>query len=148
MKHLLIAALHRVVGEEDEELLSIFKLESVRSKLAKAAQKEYDQWEQDESGYDEHVGYGGICQEIARAMGEEIPDGFDYVEISSDHEVHVWVAVLAEEGVFRLDIPHGVYETGGGYNWTKIPDVTFKPSDIIIDQIASVDEWENYTEEY
>jgi len=30
-----------------------------------------------------------------------------------------------------VDIPPYTYETGGGYNWKKIPDVTFDASDIV-----------------
>ena len=45
------------------------KLKALRSKIAKAAQKVYDKWEQDDSGYSEHFMHdGGICQDIAEAI--------------------------------------------------------------------------------
>jgi hypothetical protein len=37
-----------------------------------------------------------------------------------------------KEGVYLIDIPYEVYETGGGYTWKKIPDVEFSKSDIVI----------------
>jgi hypothetical protein len=37
-----------------------------------------------------------------------------------------------DAGVWCIDIPPSVYEEGGGYNWTKTPDVTFDTSDIIV----------------
>lgn len=142
MKRLLINSLKKVLADND--LPSIKEIEKLKPKFAKAAQKVYDEWEVDEDGYDAEVGVGGICHLIADAILEEIPGDFEAVSISSDHEVHVWVALLAEEGIYQIDIPHGLYETGGGYNWTKIPDVQFESSDIIIEHIAHVNEWDNY----
>lgn len=145
----LIAALKTILGDTEykEGLVPVKELEKLRSKLAKAAQKVYDDWELDEDGYDSEVGVGGICHLIADAFLDELPHEIPATSISSDHEVHVWVAVLTEDGVYRLDIPHGIYETGGGYNWEKIPDVKFAANDVIIDHIAAVDEWENYDDD-
>ena len=46
-------------------LNSIKEVESIRLELATAAQKIYDEWFQDEEGYDHEVGHGGICHLIA-----------------------------------------------------------------------------------
>lgn len=102
--------------------------------FAAAAQRVYAAWEQDEEGFDEEYGGGGICQDIADAIAGVIVDlSFD-VEIMDAQvgEQHVWAVALSETEAWHVDIHPGVYETGGGYNWQKIPDVVFEPSDIII----------------
>jgi len=139
-----------VEGDDEikvEDLVPVKELDKLRAKLAKAAQKVYDNWELDEDGYDFEVGEGGICHLIADAFLDVLPHEIPATTISSDHEVHVWVAILTEDGVFRLDIPHGLYETGGGYNWKKIPDVKFEANDIIIDGIAQVEDWKDYDDD-
>ena len=146
---LVIRALQKIMNQTvvSNAENSIKEIEKLRPQLVKAAQKVYDAWQVDEDGYDWQVGKGGICHLIADAFTEVIPSDFEITSVSSDHEVHVWIAVLAEDGIYKLDIPHEIYETGGGYNWEKIPDVEFEPNDITIEHIASVDEWDNYVEE-
>ena len=134
--------------EEDEQLAPISDIEKLRPKFAKAAQEFYDAWEVVEDGYDAEVGVGGICHLIADAIPEVLPQELPYTSVSSDHKVHVWVAVLAEDGVYRIDIPHGLYETGGGYSWEKIPDITFDDQDLVIDQINHTNKWVNYKQTF
>ena len=60
--------------------------------------------------------------------------------VEGDDEIKV-------EDLVPVDIPHGLYETGGGYNWKKIPDVKFEANDIIIDGIAQVEDWKDYDDD-
>ena len=48
---------------------------------------------------------------------------------------HSWVIANLNEGVYEIDIPPGVYETGGGYSWSKIPDVTITTDDVVVNKI-------------
>jgi hypothetical protein len=106
--------------------------------LAAAGQQEYDVWEQDEEGYHEELGSGGICHLIAdRMVGILSDEGFEAVSTHSEGigEDHVWVTAQTAQGVVTVDIPPGVYEIGGGYTWKKRPDIVFVPSDIVVDVI-------------
>lgn len=134
---------------EESPLKSVKEIEKLRPKLAKAAQEVYDSWELDEDGFDCEVGQGGVCHIIADALADVLVDNdIEVTTVSSDHEVHVWVAALVEEGIYLIDIPYGLYETGGGYSWQKIPDVEFEARDIVIDLLtADTDEWGDYTDE-
>jgi len=109
----------------------------LKYKLSQCAQKVYDDWFQNEEGYDEMVGYGGICHLIADEMVSILYDNdIDCTTISSDHEVHVYVVCKLEEGVFKVDIPYSLYETGCGYTWKKIDKVSFNEDFIYIDQLS------------
>lgn len=130
-----------VTEEDDEEDNSNFPsvriLEPLLPELAEVAQKVYDLWDQDEDGYDEDVGSGGICHLIADQLVHVISAaGVPHIYTVSDNfEVHVYAVAAFEEGVFQIDIPHRIYERGGGYTWTKLPDVHFQPSDIHVNMI-------------
>lgn len=50
-------------------------------RLVETAQTEYDAWEQNERGFDEELGYGGVCDKIALEFGEVLSEhGFDVME--------------------------------------------------------------------
>lgn len=106
--------------------------------LAAAAQSEYDVWNQDEDGFDEELGTGGICHLIAERIVEVLSaEGFEAVSTHSEGvgENHVWVTAQTSQGVVMVDIPPGVYEIGGGYNWKKRPGIRFEASDMLFDVI-------------
>ena len=64
-------------------------------------------------------------------------------------EVHVWTIAKFSEGVYSIDIPPHVYETGGGYTWKKLKNVIFRPTDIIVDMISpDPNDFDGYTEDY
>ncbi|NTF17202.1 hypothetical protein G6L37_02000 [Agrobacterium rubi] len=94
-------------------------LVSLFPQLASAAQSEYDAWQQDDDGMDEELGSGGICHLIADQMVSILSDeGFEATPTHSEGvgENHVWVTAQIAEGVVSVDIPPGVYETGGGFH--------------------------------
>lgn len=101
----------------------------------------YDQWDQsDEEFGDPELGFGGICQNVAEQISEVVSTGtdFDVTTVSSQvGEQHVWTVVKTPDGVYSIDIPPYLYETGGGYNWQKSMEVQFDPSYFVIDLISA-----------
>lgn len=126
-------------------------LKSLAPQFAIAAQKVYDEWEQDEEGVDEVLGTGGICQDIAEAIcGVMSSHGIDCSSVSqSIGEQHVYSICQIQEGVYEVDIPPYSYENGGGYTWTKIPNVKFDETYITIHRLSSdPSEFEQYTADF
>jgi hypothetical protein len=117
---------------------SIVELKSLYPKMIPKVQNQYDVWSQDEDGYDHEVGYGGICHLIADEVVSVLQD-FDIqcTTLSLDSEVHVLVIAQFQEGVYSIDVPYSIYEKGGGYQWTKIPNITFDESCITYKKIYS-----------
>lgn len=126
------------------------KLESLRSEMAAAAQRIVDEWQQDEEGIDEVYGAGGACDEVAHALIDIIQSKTDADAVcgSPDGEDHEWVAVSDGREAFVVDIPPGVYETGGGYSWKKIEGAEVTPQDIIIAEVPKEDLADLFEENY
>lgn len=139
------------VLEQESQLPSMRNIEQLRPRLATAAQKVYDAWEQDDEGWCEELGTGGICQDIADAIaGVLVDNGVEAATISATvGEQHVWTIAKTEEGVVEVDISPCTYEVGSCYTWKKIAGVQFYPEDIIIGVISGdPSEFEQYTEAY
>lgn len=131
--------------KDEAHLNSLFPL------LVAAAQKEYDEWEQDEDGIDVVLGSGGVCQDIASAMASVMSsNGIDCSEVcQSQGEQHVYCICKIQEGVYEVDISPYVYETGGGYNWRKIPGVKFDVGHLSVRLLShDPNEFEAFTEEW
>lgn len=108
----------------------------LRGAMAAAAQRVYDEWQQDEEGVDEDLGTGGICDGVAEAMQGVLDSAHPGIEAFSNYvetTTHVEVVVALADGVHRVDIPPSVYETGFGYVWRKRPNVTIAAEDVMID---------------
>ena len=136
--------------EEHEPLKTKQQLNALLPELIKVSQAVYDSWAQDDDGMDVELGAGGICQDIASEIcGVLSSNGFDCTTVSQEiGDQHVYTVVKLEDGVYEVDIPPGVYETGGGYNWRKIPNVAFNQNHIIIDKIdGDPDSFSNYVGE-
>ncbi len=137
-------------GDELPDLVSVKSID--KRKLAARAQKVYDEWDADsdpEHG-DPKVGFGGICQDIADEMVDELfAQGAQATAQScSVGEQHVFVIGQFTEGVYEIDIAPSTYESGGGYNWKKKQGVTFEPDDISIERLsADPRDFAEYTEE-
>lgn len=112
-------------------------LVALRPKIAAAAQKIYDDWDQNDDGEDEMCGTGGVCDEIASAIHGIIGDidGTEVEEGGHDGDDHAWLIIKKDRERYAVDIPPDVYERGGGYSWQKIPGVRFRPEHIAIDPI-------------
>lgn len=122
-----------------------------RADLALAAKSVWEEWDQGDDGFDDVLGVGGICQDIAEAMSSVLYEkGVENVISvhSAVGENHVFLVVLLEDGVYSIDIPPGVYETGGGYVWKKRQDAKFTPDVVIIDRIAGRMEPDEFERDY
>lgn len=109
------------------------RLEPLRDELARAAQGVYDEWEQDEHGECEIRGTGGICDDVAYALGDVLTThGIDWVSAGSEGADHAWVVAYTDAHACDVDIPPYVYERGGGYRWRKIPNVVIAADDVVI----------------
>jgi len=106
---------------------------AARPQMAAAAQKVYDEWQQDENGEDADMGVGGICQDIAAAIADVV-SGVTHHEATTVSaacgEQHVWCVAYTTDEAYHVDIPYSIYERGGGYTWKKVPDVKFDPDHI------------------
>ena len=111
------------------------ELLGLRAKIATAAQEVYDHWEQNEEGEDPEFGGGGICDKVAEAIAgvinEEI-SGIETFDGGQEGDDHAWVIVQRDGEAYGVDIPPGVYETGGGYNWRKREGVQIKPEHVVV----------------
>lgn len=128
---------------------SVERILQSKNTFASLAQKVYDDWAQDDEGYDEELGSGGICQDIAGEISGKLNEmGYDATTVSAQvGEQHVWTVVKADEGTYEVDIPPGVYESGGGYTWSKKPGVEFTAGDVIINRLGDTEDFEQYTED-
>lgn len=103
-----------------------YQLSRLKPQIALEAQKIIDDWDDDYEG--------GKCDEIAQMIGNVILQHFD-VEIESyghDGDDHAAVIVSDGQETYLVDIPAHIYETGGGYNWQKVPNVKITSDHISI----------------
>lgn len=103
--------------------------------MAAAAQSVVDEWSQDEEGWDEEFGAGGACDRVSEALADVVGKSLENVEFidgGHDGDDHAWLIVYDDEEAYSVDIPPGVYETGGGYRWTKLEDARISPEDVEI----------------
>lgn len=100
------------------------KLNALRPQLAAAAQQVYDLW--DDSGQ-------GICDSITEAWQNLLAAAnIDHTIGGQEGDDHSYLVAYDDAHSYVVDIPPHFYETGGGYSWSKIPDITFSPNDITI----------------
>lgn len=106
------------------------QLLALRPSIAQAAQKIYNEWEQEDE-----CDVGGICDEIERAVATVISmkiRNANTTEGGQDGDDHAWTIVYNRSESYGVDIPPHVYETGGGYCWKKIPGVVIQVNDVVI----------------
>ena len=122
----------------------------IKKYCCNAAQKVYDAWLPDEEGGVVVRGHGGICHDIADAI-VGVLDTLGIEGMSYHQEVgenHTFVVAKFPNGIFSIDIPPGVYETGSGYTWTKKPGIVFSPDDVDISLITKdLDRWSEYEDQ-
>lgn len=111
---------------------------NIRGDLILAAQKIYNEWKQDEDGYDEVYGSGGICDDIAGAMCSVIYSKTEYgcFTLYNEYDCHTsaYVYDIEKKLLYMVDIPPYVYETGTAYTWRKIKDVEFFIRNVTIEE--------------
>lgn len=117
-------------------------IKSLTPLFVDAAQKIYNEWDENQDVY---FG-GGICHLIADAFVEIIYKNFpDYfaTTFTRDDIQHVETIVYNIDSekledvddetdieTIMIDINPYIYEKGGGFSWTKIPDVEFTTTDV------------------
>jgi hypothetical protein len=116
-------------------------IEALRPRLAEAAQKVVDSWEQDEDGMDDTFGGGGVCDAVANSLSEILSDipGVELTDGGQDGDDHAFVIAYDDKDAYAVDIPPGVYETGGGYSWTKIDGAAVRPEDVTVHEVKRSD---------
>lgn len=95
-------------------------------------------WTQDEDGYDDVFGAGGVCDQISEQISGAIVERYDDIGIidgGQDGDDHAYPIAYRNGAAFAVDIPPSVYETGGGYSWQKIPGATIEPSDVVVEEV-------------
>lgn len=120
-------------------------LKNLRPKMANIAQDIYDEWDEDAEVY----AGGGICHLIADGICSYLADlDIECTTVScSVGDVHVFVAAKLPDGVYEIDISPYTYESGGGYSWSKIPDVKFEPDDVVVNMLSpNPEDFGNYLE--
>lgn len=111
------------------------ELEQLKFEMAEAAQKVYDEWEQDEHGNDAELGSGGICDSITNAIAGIIVSSIANVETfdgGQEGDDHAWTIAQRDGEAFGIDINPRVYEVGGGYHWKKRPGAIIRPDEVEI----------------
>jgi hypothetical protein len=113
------------------------KLEALRGSLAAAAQGAIDEWLPDDEGWDEELGAGGACDAVSRAMSEVLGslEGVDVADGGHEGDDHAFLVVYDHDEAYAVDVPPGVYETGGGYSWRKIDGASVEPGDVTISEV-------------
>jgi hypothetical protein len=138
--------------EENEQLQSISLITNIVKKdLAAAAQKRYDKWQQNEQGRSEELGYGGICHLIADDLIDVLQTHniYNCQTVCSNYQQHVYVVGKFIEGVYMIDIPYYLYETGGGFTWHKTPNVVFDESYIDVIRLdADPENFKDYIDDF
>lgn len=108
------------------------QLFQLRSFIADAAQKVYDEWEPEEDDS------GGICDQIETAISGVICDHIEGIETQlggHDGDDHAWTVVYNDNEAYGVDISPYVYEMGAGYSWQKRPNVRIWPQYVQIFEI-------------
>lgn len=114
-------------------------VQAAAGRLVAAAQAVLDDWVQDADGYDEILGHGGACQDVAAAMAETL-GALGVSDIATLYTGfdggHVFLVANLADGVFEIDIPPSVYETGAGYVWKKRAGVRLAATDVVVARLA------------
>lgn len=148
--------------KEQEKQIHLLKsyVKSILADLATAAISDYESWEQDEEGYSEEYGVGGICDTIAESLvgvfelkKPEALSDWESFTMYTEHNCHTDLYVVNHKikKIFQLGLDPSYYESGGGYTWKKrdehsISDESFYLTDTYLDYENFFDEEGNLFE--
>jgi hypothetical protein len=135
------------LDQTHDHLPSVDDAKRLLPKILTRVQEAYDAW--DEQDTDTYAG-GGICHIIADKICDVLSTaGIDSSPVSCSHAQHVEVAAKFSEGVYTIDIPYHIYETGGGFSWNKKPDVKFEANHVTWYPVSGdPDDFDRYIEAY
>ena len=109
-------------------LWDFLNLATTKQEIAQAVMPIYVSWQQDESGYDEEVGYGGICNMVADAIADVLFKHQISCKTYSAEEDHTAVIAATKTECYGIDVHWTHYEICKGlYCYTKIKDVEITP---------------------
>lgn len=129
--------------------MSVARFAKVAGQVAAAAQRVVDAWEQDEDGVSDKYGSGGVCDDVAAATCDALRGLSwvrDCVTFHIEDDNHTVARVLADDGVYDVDVPANVYETGAWYVYRKRPEATVSAEDVVVERLGGPGEWEKWTE--
>ena len=111
------------------------RIRELAGDMAAQAQRVYDDWQQDENGWNEDFGEGGICAEIADGMSLVLEEqGYETEVVFEEGGNHDWLEVITDNERIVVDIPASTYEHELGlYRWRKIPGVLFNAEHIVVE---------------
>jgi hypothetical protein len=120
-------------------------VKDVAPKLASIANVVYNNWDQDDEGYAEGYGSGGICDDIATAISDELSDlGYETFTLYNEYDYHTSTYIVNHntETIVKVDVPPYVYEEGLGYIWKKKSNVVITHRDIVTEDMSGFyDDW-------
>lgn len=106
----------------------------LRGQFARAAQSVLNQYDED------YYGGGGICDDVAMEMAGVAVSKLHDVDVSNHGwNDHAWIVVWNQHEAWAVDIPPGVYETGGGYKWKVDTSARISSSDVVIYKVNRKD---------
>lgn len=113
------------------------RVQSLAPALAQAAAEIYHAWDASDPEFgDAEHGFGGICDAVSQEMGDILAHhDIDTAEAGQTGDGHAWLIAYDEAEAVEVDLPYHHYETGGGYEWQKIPDVKIIPEMLEIHSI-------------
>ena len=115
------------------------RLLRLRSEIANAAAEVHYEWDQDEHGVCEWRGTGGICDDVADAIGGVLArHGIDSTNGGQEGDAHAYLIAYDDAEAFEVDIAPEVYETGAGYSWRKRKDAKFRADVVAIVSVPRV----------
>jgi len=98
----------------------------------------YAEWEQDETGFSEDYGCGGICDDVAQAICNVLQSTPGVIDCKTWHisdDNHTAAVAKTADGVWLVDVPPHVYEDGSWYNYKKKPDIHIGIEDVVIERL-------------
>ena len=112
----------------------VAQLSNLKPDMAMAIQEVLNDWQPNEEGWDEELGYGGACDLISDAISDVIARKIDVEFHEGGHEgdCHAYIVVDDGRDAAAVDLPPHIYEVGSGYSWEKIPDVKIESDDITV----------------
>lgn len=110
--------------------------------IIESAQCIIDDWEQDEEGFSEEFGHGGICDRVADSIGDILAENdIDFIYGGHDGDDHAYIIAYDQDDrtAFLIDIDPYAYEEGHGYVWKKRHGIELKVDDVIIEEVLFSD---------
>jgi hypothetical protein len=127
-----------------------YHIMALRHDIAKAVQKIYDEWVQNEESHNDIYGSGGICDEVSSAISGVLSKhihGIEFTDGGQEGSDHAYPIVYNKDEAYAVDVPPDVYEIGSGYSWKKRHNVTIHPNNIVIYPVSMEDIQESCLQE-